>query len=296
MVGVIKRNLISYSMASDLRMTVQSGIRLPPYLGEDKGGVDTAWDELAKVLFQFFLCVGDFGLGCVRGEWVAKHLIKTNQVDRFDSVTEYFRANPVHAAQWGRRMTTSVRKFARHDTYLSFYIPTAYVIGPAAWHLTPLYPTYRKDVDILASHALISELRKYMVSETGYDEKKRLKEAIAKVQKAISAGQSEPPAPFRNPFVYVSDERVRTVLDGRQPEPLDVNIEGLQSVHHAIVKGGKGKGKKGEKGGKGGSPSGPPPKSGEVPGKGSGKGDSPSVSQAKAKARLMQLWLNRRRL
>ena len=133
-----------------------------------------------------------------------------------------------------------------------------------------------------------------MVSETGYDEKKRLKEAIAKVQKAISAGQSEPPAPFRDPFVYVSDERVRTVLDGRQPEPLDVNIEGLQSVHHAaqgpgpkqepIVKGGKGKGKKGEKGGKGGSPSGPPPKSGEVPGKGSGKGDSPSVSQAKAKA------------
>ena len=53
MVGVIKRNLISYSMASDLRMTVQSGIRLPPYLGEDKGGVDAAWDELAKVLFQF---------------------------------------------------------------------------------------------------------------------------------------------------------------------------------------------------------------------------------------------------
>ena len=43
-VGVIKRNLISYSMASDLRMTVQSGIRLPPYyLGEDKGGVDTVW-------------------------------------------------------------------------------------------------------------------------------------------------------------------------------------------------------------------------------------------------------------
>ena len=52
-VGVIKRNLISYSMASDLRMTVQSGIRLPPYLGKDKGGVDAAWDELAKVLFQF---------------------------------------------------------------------------------------------------------------------------------------------------------------------------------------------------------------------------------------------------
>ena len=125
------------------------------------------------------------------------------------------------------------------------------------------------------------------------DEKKRLKEAMAKVQKAVSAGQSEPPAPFRDPFVYVSDERVRTVLDGRQPEPLDVNVEGLQSVHHAapgpgpkqepITKGGKGKGKKGEKGGKGGSPSGPPPKSGEMPGKGSGKGGSPSVPKAKAK-------------
>ena len=73
-----------------------------------------------------------------------------------------------------------------------------------------------------------------------------------------------------------------------------MNVEELQSVHHAaqgpglkpepIVKGGKGKGKKGEKGGKGGSPSGPPPKSGEVPEKGSGKGDSPSVPQAKAKA------------
>ena len=73
-----------------------------------------------------------------------------------------------------------------------------------------------------------------------------------------------------------------------------MNIEGLQSVHHAaqgpgpkqepIIKGGKGKGKKGEKGGKGGSPSGPPPKSGETPGKGYGKGDSPSVPQAKAKA------------
>ena len=100
------------------------------------------------------------------------------------------------------------------------YFPMAYVIGSAAGHLTPLYPTHRKDVDILGSHALISQLRQYMVSETGYDEKKRLKEAIAKVQKAISAGQSEPPAPFRDPFVYVSDERVRTVLDGSQPEPL----------------------------------------------------------------------------
>ena len=146
-------------------------------------------------------------------------------------------------------------------------------------------------MDILKSHALISQLRQYMVSETGYDEKRRLKEAIAKVQKAISAGQSEPPAPFRDPFVYVSDEKVRTVLDGRQPEPLNVDIEGLQSVHHAapgpgpkqepVPKGGKGKGKKGEKGGKGGSPSGPPPKSGEVPGKGSGKGGSPSVPKAK---------------
>ena len=169
----------------------------------------------------------------------------------------------------------------------------AYVIGSAAGHLTPLYPTHRKDVDILESHALISQLRQYMVSETGYDEKKRLKEAIAKVQKAISAGQSEPPAPFRDPFVYVSDERVRTVLDGRQPEPLSVDIEGFQSVHHAapgpgpkqepVIKGGRGKGKKGEKGGKGGSPSGPPPKSGEVPGKGSGKGGSPPVPKAKAK-------------
>ena len=290
-VGVIKRNLISYSMASDLRMTVQSGIRLPPYLGEDKGGVDAAWDELAKVLFQFSYVSGISASDAFVEKWVAKHLIKTNQVDRFESVTEYFRANPRHAAQWGRRMTTSVRKFARHDTYLSFYIPMACVIGSAAGHLTPLYPTHRKDVDILKSHALISQLRKYMVSETGYDEKKRLKEAIAKVQKAISAGQSEPPAPFRDPFVYVSDEKVRTVLDGRQPEPLNVDIEGLQSVHHAapgpgpkqepVPKGGKGKGKKGEKGGKGGSPSGPPPKSGEVPGKGSGKGGSPSVPKAK---------------
>ena len=54
------------------------------------------------------------------------------------------------------------------------------------------------------------------------------------MQKAISAGQSEPPAPFRDPFVYVSDERVRTVIDGRQPEPLEVNVEELQSVHHAV--------------------------------------------------------------
>ena len=32
-------------------------------------------------------------------KWVAKHLIKTNQADRFRSVTEYFRANPAHAAK-----------------------------------------------------------------------------------------------------------------------------------------------------------------------------------------------------
>ena len=268
---------------------MQSGIRLPPYLGEDKGGVDAAaWDELAKVLFQFSYVSGISASDAFVEKWVAKHLIKTNQVDRFESVTEYFRVNPMHAAQWGRRMT----KFARHDTYLSFYIPMAYVIGAAAGHLTPLYPTHRKDVDILASHALIADLRKY----TGYDEKKRLREAVAaaKVQKAISAGQSEPPAPFRDPFVYVSDERVRTVLGGRQPEPVNVKADELQSVHHAaqgpgpkqepIVKGGKGKGKKGEKGGKGGSPSGRPPKSGDASGKGSGKGDGPSVPKAKAKA------------
>ena len=105
-------------MASDLRMTVQSGIRLPPYLGEDKGGVDAAWDELAKVLFQFSYVSGISASDAFVEKWVAKHLIKTNQVDRFESVKEYFRANPRHAAQWGRRMTTSVRKFARHDTYI----------------------------------------------------------------------------------------------------------------------------------------------------------------------------------
>ena len=84
------------------------------------------------------------------------------------------------------------------------------------------------------------------------------------MQKAINDGRSEPPVPFRDPFVYVSDEKVRTVVDGKQPEPQDVNIDELQSVHHAsqgpgpkqepVIKGGKGKGKKGEKGGKGDSP------------------------------------------
>ena len=149
-------------------------------------------------------------------------------------------------------MTTSVRKFARHDTYLSFYIPMAYVIGA-------MYPAHRKDADILASHRLMADIRNYMVSSTGYDEKKRLREAIAKVQKAINDRRSEPPAPFRDPFVYVSDEKVRTVVDGKQPEPQDVNIDELQSVHHAaqgpgpkqepVIKGGKGKGKEDEKGG-----------------------------------------------
>ena len=239
---------------------------------------------------------------------MAKHLIKTNQVDRFESVTEYFRANPMRAAQWGRRMTTSVTKFARHDTYLSFYIPMD-VIGAAAGHLTPLYPTHRKDVDILASHALIADLRKHMVSATGYDEKKRLREAVAKVQKAINAGQSEPPAPFRDPFVYVSDERVRTVIDGRQPEPLNVNVDELQSVHHVaqgpgpkqepIVKGGKGKGKTGEKGGKGGSPSGPPPKPGDEPVRATAppfRRQKQRLMLGRLRWRLIHLRLNRRRL
>ena len=186
-------------------------------------------------------------------------------------------------------MTTSVRKFARHDTYLSFYIPMAYVISAAAGHLTPMYPTHRKDGDILASHRLMADIRNYMASSAGYDEKKRLREAIAKVQKAISAGRSEPPLPIRDPFVYVSDDKVRTVIGGEQPEPQDVNIDELLSAHHAagpkqepITTGGKGK--KGEKGGKGDSLSDPRPKSGEASGKGSGKGDSPAVPKAKAKA------------
>ena len=155
------------------------------------------------MLFQFSYVSGILASDAFVEKRVAKHLIKTNQVDRFESVTEYFRANPVHAAQWGRRMTTSVRKFARHDTYLSFYIPMAYVIGAAAGHLTPMYPTHRKDVDILASHALMADLRNYMVSATGYDEKRRLREAVAKVQKAINAGQSEPPATHSSTLVTI---------------------------------------------------------------------------------------------
>ena len=115
-------------------------------------------------------------------------------------------------------MTTSVRKFARRDTYLPFYIPMACVIGAAAGYLTPMYPTHRKDEDILASHRLMANIRSFMVSSAGYDEKKRLKEAIAKVQKAISKGRSNPPVPNCDPFVYVSDEKVRTILGGTQPE------------------------------------------------------------------------------
>ena len=53
------------------------------------------------------------------------------------------------------------------------------------------------------------------------------------MQKAINDGRSEPPVPFRDPFVYVSDEKVRTVVDGKQPEPQDVNIDEFQSVHNA---------------------------------------------------------------
>ena len=52
---------------------------------------------------------------------------------------------------------------------------------------------------------------------------------------------------------------MRTVVDGKQPEPQDVNVDvdELQSVHYAaqgpgpkqepVIKGGKGKGKKGER-------------------------------------------------
>ena len=53
-----------------------------------------------------------------------------------------------------------------------------------------MYPTHRKDADILASHRLMADIRNYMVSSAGYDEKDRLREAIAKAQKAINDGQS----------------------------------------------------------------------------------------------------------
>ena len=47
-VGVIKKNLISFSMGPDWRMTVQSGIRLPHYLEKEKGSVNVVWDEMAS--------------------------------------------------------------------------------------------------------------------------------------------------------------------------------------------------------------------------------------------------------
>ena len=71
-------------------------------------------------------------------------------------------------------MTTCVRKFARHDTYPMCQTPQR--------HLTPMYPTHRKDEDILASHRLMATIRSFMVSSAGYDKKKRLKE-----------GRSDPP-------------------------------------------------------------------------------------------------------
>ena len=86
-------------MGSDLRMTAQSGIRLPPYHEKEKGSVNVAWHEMAKVLFQFSYVSGIMASDAFVEKWVAKHLIKTNHMDRFQSVTEYFRANPAHAAQ-----------------------------------------------------------------------------------------------------------------------------------------------------------------------------------------------------
>ena len=143
-------------------------------------------------------------------------------------------------------------------------------------------------MDILASHAGGSQ------ELHGLGDGVRREEKIEGGSSQSAEGNQEPPAPFRDQFVYVSDDRVRTVLDGRQPEPLSVNVDELQSAHHAaqgpgpkqepIIKGGKGKGKKGEKGGKGDSLSDPQPKSSDVSGKGSGKGDSPAVPKAKAKA------------
>ena len=54
---------------------------------------------MAKVLFQFSYVSGISASDAFVEKWVAKHQIKTNHVDRFDLVTEYFRANPVRAAQ-----------------------------------------------------------------------------------------------------------------------------------------------------------------------------------------------------
>ena len=77
---------------------MQSGIRLPPYLEKEKGSVNVAWDELAKVLFQFSYVSGIMASDAFVEKRVAN-----------ESVTEYFRASPAHAAQWARRMTTSDR-------------------------------------------------------------------------------------------------------------------------------------------------------------------------------------------
>ena len=109
-------------------------------------------------------------------------------------------------------MTTSVGKFARHDTNLSFLHPDG--LCAAAGHLTPTYPTHRKDKDILASHRLMANIRSFMVSSAGYDKKKRLKEASRRLVRA-----NRSPVPIHDPFVYVSDEKVRTVIGGKQPEP-----------------------------------------------------------------------------
>ena len=57
-VGVIKRTMISFSMSSDLRLTVQSGIRLPSYINPEEGGVRGAWDKMQEVLFRSHFIVG----------------------------------------------------------------------------------------------------------------------------------------------------------------------------------------------------------------------------------------------
>ena len=66
------------------------GIRLPPYLEKEKGSVNVASDELAKVLFQFSYVLGIMASDAFVEKRVAKHLIKAGQIDRFESVTEYF--------------------------------------------------------------------------------------------------------------------------------------------------------------------------------------------------------------
>ena len=54
---------------------------------------------MIKVLFQFSYVSGIMASDAFVEKWVAKHLIKTNQIDRFELLTEYFQANPAHAAQ-----------------------------------------------------------------------------------------------------------------------------------------------------------------------------------------------------